>query len=92
MRFFIEINIDSETREYYEFNLFDDMSCVFVSFKTESKPKGKRRWEQINYWTVYNKRDSTITEPVLNQNIKDLVMEKVISLIKIKTWDEYKSY
>lgn len=88
----IEINVDSETREYYGFNVFDDMSCVFVSFRTESKPKGKRKWKRTNFWDKYSQRDSTIPEPVLTQNIKDLALERIISLIKIKTWDEYKKY
>ena len=89
MRIEVEIIIDSETREYYGFNLFECMNCIFVTYHQESKPKGKRTWKRTKFWDKYS-RQSTIQEPELTQNVRELALEKAKSLIKVKTWKEWR--
>lgn len=89
MRIEVEVNIDSENREYYEFNLFDCMTCVFVTYHHESKPKGKRIWRITKFWDKHS-RDSTMQEPELSLNIRELALEKAKSLITVKTWKEWR--
>ena len=85
----IILDIDSETRKVYSFNLFD-LTVVFVKYHKESKPKGKRIWTNIEVWDKYA-RDNRIPEPELTMNIRDLALEKTKNLIVVKTWSEFKN-
>lgn len=89
MRIEVVKSIDAETREVWTFNMFD-LLVVFVGFKTEKKPKGKRIWVCNEYWDNYDKRNSKLTEPVLPDEIKKDALNLAISYIKVKTWNEYK--
>lgn len=89
MRLSVEIDVDSENREIYEFNLFD-LCFVFVKYTKQIKPKGKRSWKIISFWDKHMTRDSNILEPELSDVVRDLAIEKAKSLINIKTWDEFK--
>ncbi len=89
-RISIRKELDQETAEEFEFASFD-FDIVFIGYRIESKPKGKRNWKTVKFWDKYSQRDSTIEEPVLSLGIRAEVLEKAQSLIKIKTWNEFKS-
>ncbi len=90
MRIEIQVEIDITTREAYVFNLFDNLKLVFVGYFKEIKPKGKRKWTTEKFWDKYS-RNSNIDEPVLNDEIKEQVLLKAQSQIKVLTWKEYKN-
>ena len=89
MRIEIIIPIDSETQEVYHFNTFD-LTAVFIYYAKQIKPKGKRKWTNINWWDKYNTRDSRIPEPELTEDVKSKVLSKAKESITVKTWAEYK--
>ena len=89
MRIEIEKQIDAETKEVYSFNLFDT-TAVFVGWSKQSKSKGKRLWCVESWWSKYEERSCTAYEPELPEIIKSQAVSKIIELIKVKTWSEYK--
>lgn len=90
MRIEIEKQIDAETKETWSFNMFD-LNAVFVAWRREVKPKGKRKWTIEKFWDKYGRREYTmVNEPVLPDIIRSEVLEKVMQYIKVHTWDEWK--
>lgn len=83
------IDVDSETRKVYSFNLFD-LIVVFVKYRKESKPKRKKNWITIEFWDKYERNNRT-PEPELTMNIRDLALEKTKNLVVVKTWSEFKN-
>lgn len=91
MRIEVIKQIDDETREVYTFTLFD-LNAVFVCWAIETKPKGKRIWRIKSFWDKYARKDFNATEePILPEKIRSEAISEVIKLIRINTWDEYKS-
>jgi len=90
MRIEIIKQIDAETRCVWEFNLFD-ISAVFVGWRKETKPKGKRIWKLVEYWNYYNERDSSVKRPPkLTKEIREEVVEEIIKIVRVFTWSEWK--
>ena len=85
----ITVSIDSETQELYTFNTFD-LTAVFVRYNKQVKPKGKRKWTNEKWWDRYNRRDSTTEEPELTIGIRAMALSKMMELIQVRTWNEYK--
>lgn len=84
-------DICEETREIYEFNLFD-LDLVFVLFRLETKAFKKRKWRIKSIWDKYGKEsNNTIEEPKL----PSFVIEQALSIarlqLKVKTWKEFKN-
>ena len=46
-------DIDTNTRQVYYFNIFN-LCVVFVKYEKQTKPAGKRKWNVIEKWDVYN--------------------------------------
>lgn len=84
----IEISIDSEHKETYEF-MKSESTFVFVGYTLKSKPKGKRMWRTIKYWDKYS-RESTIDEPIITEKVREQALIKAKEIIEIKTWYEWK--
>ena len=81
--------INNETVENYTFVLLDDLSFVFIDYEMVQKTM-KKKWKSIKRWNKYTSQYSNIEEPPLPPEIRFSAKEKIISLIKIKTWEEYK--
>jgi len=85
--------IDAETNEVFRFVVFD-LILVFSVYLLTNKPKGKRNWKVVKKWDNYNTRDSTIDQPVLTDDIRELARHEFKRIvdegIKVKTWDEYR--
>lgn len=90
MRIEIEKQIDAETIESWYFNTFD-FNIVFVEWVKKVKPKGKRKWIVEKHWDNYNKRSSSASEPVLTDIIRNEALTEAYKLIKVQTWNEWKS-
>ena len=55
------------------------------------KPKGKRKWNAVKMWDKYNiPYLNTCQEPALPESIKVLAKHKLVEMINVKTWDEWK--
>lgn len=80
--------LEVDTREVYSFNLFN-LNAVFVEFHKEIRPKRKRNWRIVDYWSKYDSRKNNIEEPELPEIIKSQALTEVFKLVKIKTWNEY---
>jgi hypothetical protein len=91
MRFEIEKVIDNETKEFWTFNMFE-LNAVFVSWRVEKKPKGKRVWKIEKFWDKYRCRDGyrMVIEPELPEIIRNEALSIAISYLKVKTWNEWK--
>jgi hypothetical protein len=85
----IDKKIDDNTIECYLFTQFDS-TFVFTRYYKKVR-EGKRKWVIVNNWDKYNKRDSNTEEPILDNDILYYAEESAKSLIKIKTWHEYKN-
>lgn len=75
-------------RQKWVFHLFD-FNLVFTSYIVEERMKGKfketHRWDKFKDYT-----NSIKEEPVLEQHIKNEALDKIKSMIKVVTWDEFK--
>ena len=80
---------NSEIREVYRFNMMDTQ-IVFVQYRRENKPKGKRLWRTADLWDVYEKRLSNIEEPNLPTEIRAKAHQCASKLLHVKTWSEWK--
>lgn len=90
MRIEVEIEQSQMVREVWEFNVFDQ-SVVFIRYCLMEKPKGKRKWSTINLWDKYKRTyQNTCKEPVLPDSIKELAKQKLVDMITVKTWGEWK--
>jgi hypothetical protein len=89
MRIEVKIEIDKETIEVFGFNLFD-LTAVFVEYKKQYKPKGKRIWRTEVLWDRYKDRDNKTNEPVLSDIIRSKALDEVFKLVRVKTWAEWK--
>ena len=89
MRIEIVKQIDAETKEVWSFELFA-LNAVFVAWKREIKPKGKKKWTIVIFWDRYY-RNSPITEPILPEIIRSEVLSEVTKYVKVYTWDEWKA-
>ena len=86
----IEVQIDQETRETWYFHMFD-LNAVFVYWKREIKPKGKRKWIIERSWDKYKERDLNSTpRPELPEIIRSQALSEVMKMIRVYTWDEWK--
>lgn len=91
MRIEVEKQIDAETKEVWSFNMFD-LNAVFVAWRREVKPKGKRKWAMESFWDKYRRREyRMVEEPVLPEIIRSEVLSKVMEHIRIHTWSEWKA-
>ena len=81
--------IDAENREIYYFNMFDTIA-VFVRYRKEIKPKGKRTWKTELFWDRYSHRESNIEEPELSESIRNEALNELFKLCQVKTWSEWK--
>ena len=91
MRIEVEKQINNETREVWSFNTFD-LNAVFVGWHREVKPKGKRKWTIEKYWDRYARRDFNMaTEPEIPEIIRDEALTKLTQLLRVFTWQEWKS-
>ena len=84
----LDRKIDENTIECYSFTQFDSV-FVFTQYYKKIK-EGKRKWRLSQKWDKYNLIDSNIEEPLLDKDILYYAEESAKSLIKIKTWNEYK--
>lgn len=92
MRIEVEKQIDAETKEVWSFNMFD-LNAVFVAWHREVKPKGKRKWTIEAFWDKYGRKEHKMaSEPTLPLGIRAEVLDRVMKYVKVKTWDEWKSY
>lgn len=90
MRISVENLINTELKEVFTFNQFD-LNIVFVEYLVMEKPKGKRLWKVTNKWDKYSRTDYIqLHEPILSEDIKDLVLKKTVEQIKILTFKEWK--
>ena len=91
MRIEVVEQIDDFTREVWEFNMFG-LSAVFVEWRKEEKPQGKRKWFTIRFWDKYARREHSMSdEPALTEAIKSRALSEDIKRVKVQTWDEYKN-
>jgi len=90
MYFEIEKEITPEERDIYKFNVFDH-NAVFVGLSREIKPKGKRKWQRVQWWDKYNARDCNLPQPELTLGIRAEALEIMQSMCKVSTWDEWKA-
>ena len=75
--------------EIFEFILFD-LTAVFVEYKKQLKPIGKRVWKIEVLWDKYKTRDNKISEPILTESIRTEAKAKMVELMQVKTWNEFK--
>jgi len=91
MRIEIEKNIDAETREIWVFTSFN-LDAVFVEWRKEVKPKGKRKWYVSLVWDKYARNHNcSAHEPALPDEIREAALVEFTKLVKVKTWNEWKS-
>jgi len=91
MRIEVKIELSKENCRVYEFNTFD-LNVVFVGYREQNKPKGKRLWKTISFWDKYNERDSNIKEsPFLPLEVKQKAFEEMMKVIKVMTWEQWKN-
>ena len=91
MRIEIEKQIDTETKEFWSFNMFE-LNAVFVAWHREVKPKGNKRWTIEKFWDKYGRREyNMVSEPVLPEIIRSEVLSEVIKHVRVHTWDEWKA-
>ena len=85
----VHINNDNTFKHEYKFNIFYDMSIVFIGyFKCE---KLNKKHKLVGFWDKYNSRDSNLYEPILTDELKEKALSEAIKLLKVKTWSEYKN-
>jgi len=87
----IEKQINETTKEVFRFNLFD-LTAVLVYWSIQEKPKGKRKFSIIDYWDRYDRRYRTKPEPNLPDQIRAEALIKLMALVRVKTWDEWKGF
>ena len=85
----VENIIDKETRESYRFTLFD-LTFVFIGYRKEIKPAGKRKWQTVIFWDKYARHNAE-SVPELPENIKQKALIDAQKLIQVKTWEQYKT-
>jgi hypothetical protein len=86
----IEIEIDKNTKEQWRFNIMD-LNVVFVGWIQLTRPQGKRKWIADKWWDKYGRsRDFSHEEPELPKHIKQMALERVQSMVTVKTWNEWK--
>ena len=85
----VKTQIQEGEIEIFEFILFD-LTAVFVEYKKQFKPKGKRVWKIEVLWNKYQTRDNKISEPILTEAIRTEAMAEIVKLIQVKTWNEFK--
>lgn len=85
----VEKEISETTIETYSFNVFNNEKIVLVGYTLKEKPKGKRKYYIINKWDRYMKSNSNVNEPLLNTEIKNLILTKIISHLQILQSTEY---
>lgn len=90
MGFEIENIIDAENKEVYSFNNID-LNAVFVRYGKYNKPKGKRKWNVTDTWSVYERRSNTLESVPLPESIRSKALTEMQEMVRVKTWDEYKS-
>lgn len=90
MRIEVIKELDGENREVYGFSIFD-FNVVFVRYKLETKPAGKRKWNVIKFWDNYDKRSSNVMEPELTFGIRAEALAQAQDLINVKTFDQWKN-
>lgn len=89
MRITVTVDVNATTKKEYGFNVFD-FNVVFVTYHKEEKPKGKGKWQIVEFWDQYS-RQSTVKEPTLPDEIIDLATTKVFQRVRVMTWEEWKS-
>lgn len=82
--------INKHLRQTWVFNMFD-LNVVFVKYMAEERPPRKRIWRVTDMWNKYSSRNSNIEEPHLTDKLRSEALGVVMSKIRVKTWDEWKS-
>lgn len=88
MRIEVEKIINETLKEVYYFNQFD-FNIVFVEYLKFQKVK--RTWTKIECWDNYDKRNCTIEQPILSEEIKNLAYQETVKYIKVQTFAEWKN-
>ena len=86
--------INKNTRQVWEFNVFDFNKIVFVGYSLRKKPFTKRIWRIKEKWSVYGRKVElySIKEPELQKHIKDEALKKAESMLRVITWSKFKNY
>jgi hypothetical protein len=85
----IEINIDAENKEVYQFHL-SDTKLLFWRYDFFNKPKGKKNWTALKVWDNSYSRNNTIEKPKLSEAVKDAAKWKVFDSLTVGSFSELK--
>lgn len=83
--------IDKETIHVYSFGTFSFPYIILTGMAIKTKTSKQRRWRVVKFWDTYNKRDSTLEEPKLTDDIIKLATDTLVESLIFKTFSEYKS-
>lgn len=86
-RITVEQQLTPETKEEWAFTLFET-NIVFVGYRKFHK--AKRTYKCVDFWDNYRKRESTIPEPIIPEEIKFYAIQKIKDMLTVKTFKEYR--
>jgi len=84
------IKADDRSETKWELRLFE-MTLVLIRYSHGIVPVGKKKLIVQKYWDKYFERQSNCSEPALTAEVRELARRKLIDLIEVKTWSEWKS-
>lgn len=84
----IERTLSDNEYEVFSFTQFDSDFVLTQYCKFEKQ--GRKNPKLLAKWDNYFQRGCTIPQPEMDDEIKQLALEQAKSLVKIKTWKEFK--
>ena len=89
MKVIVQNNILS--REVYFFNLeIRPFTAILTRCEEQVRQSKRHKWETDLIWDTYDDRITKTPEPVIPQQVIEIVKQKLIEMIQVQTFSEYK--